>query len=197
MKYFILTTIFICSIHPLFAQDFFIPDGAIKEVTDNLPPLPQALQERAASYGQRRHSLSDGRVFALEDEMDAQKVQSDFDESFEAQFDEAVLEALQENLAQDTLFGNENEPEEKLAKIVVSPESTATSEQQAPVFAAPLTVEKFDDTLPDYKKRYALYLEDLKTFQQTKSLPQNQELNKTLDKLSTIRTEVLFEGTVD
>ncbi|MBQ7659227.1 MAG: hypothetical protein IJS26_00580 [Alphaproteobacteria bacterium] len=197
MKYFILTTIFICSIHPLFAQDFFVPSGAIAEVKDNLPPLPQALRERAASYEQRRHTISDGRVFALEDEMDAQKVQSAFDESFEAQFDEAVLDALQENLAQDTLLGNENEPEEEIAKIVVSPESTATSEQQAPVFAAPLTDEKIDDSLPDYKKRYALYLADLKTFEKTKSLPANEPLNQTLDKLSAPRTEILFEGVID
>lgn len=197
MKYFILTTIFICSIHPLFAQDFFVPSGAIAEVKDNLPPLPQALRERAASYEQRRHTISDGRVIAFEDEMDAQKVQSDFDESFDVLFDEAVSEALQQNLPQDTLFGQEMPLEEEVADVAFLPQSTDTLSRETPVFAAPLTDEKIDDSLPDYKKRYALYLADLKTFEKTKSLPANEPLNQTLDKLSAPRTEILFEGAID
>ena len=65
-----------------------------------------------------------------------------------------------------------------------------------PPLAAPKTAE-VDEALPAYKNRYALYVADLKTFEQTKSWPENEALNQSLNKLSSNRTEILFQGQIN
>ncbi len=173
MKYFIFATLFICSATVLYAQDFFIPDGALPVVRDELKPLNRGLQDRASNYSERRYKVIDGRVFAIENEPKAAPEPS-LQEQISEQVQEPVIPALQ--------------PEQKV--------ETQVAETEPENIILPPTVAPVDNSLPSYKNRYNLYLADLQSFQKTKKMPENADLNESLKKLSAPRKKVLFEGVV-
>ena len=57
-------------------------------------------------------------------------------------------------------------------------------------------VQNADPDLPSYRNRYAQYLGNLQIFHQTRQMPYDAELEKTLEKLSSGRKTVLFKGIV-
>ena len=173
MKYFIFATLFICSATVLYAQDFFIPEGALPVVRDELKPLNKGLQDRSSNYSDRRYKVIDGRVFAIENEPKAAP-EPIVQEQLSDQVQEPVTPHLQ--------------PEQKVESEVaeVEPEKTILPPKVSPV----------DNSLPSYKNRYTLYLADLQSFQKTKKMPENADLNEALKKLSAPRKNVLFDGIV-
>lgn len=181
MKYFIFAMFFVFSATILYAQDFFIPDGALPVVRDELKPLDKNLQDHASKYSQRRYKIIDGRVFAIENEPE---------KTPENVVSEPVQEALTAEikpLEQATL---------PVASVDVQPTEESEDETESENKILPPKIAAVDKSLPPYKNRYSFYLSDLQSFQTTGKMPQNPDLDNALKKLSSKRKEVLFDGIV-
>lgn len=177
MKYFIFAMFFVCSATILYAQDFFIPDGALPVVRDELKPLDKTLQNRASKYSQRRYKIIDGRVFAVEDEPQIVP-------------EETPSESLRKSVAVEAT------PTEQVTLPVASVETQPQPEPEPQNIILPPKVAAVDNKLPSYKNRYSFYLSDLQTFQKTGKMPANSDLENALKKLSSPRKDVLFDAVV-
>lgn len=171
MKYFLFATFLSLLSNSVFAQDFFIPEGAMRSAVDHLEPLNQELQKQTSNYDQRRYVIRDGRVFAVENEVIPETKQDEEELPSDETETTNVLESQPEQLA------------ENVSDVI---EETATKAPQILI----------DQSLPSYKNRYAQYIEDLKVFQKTKALPENDELNDVLNILSKPQSSIIFENQI-
>ncbi|HCU58551.1 MAG TPA: hypothetical protein DIC64_01055 [Alphaproteobacteria bacterium] len=181
MKYFIFAIVFLLSVATLQAQDFFVPSGAFSSTVEKLKPINDD-QSQLSPYSQRRYKVIDGRVFAIKDEMT--EAPQETEPTDNPIVTSPQLPSPAEPAALTTVA-------EKIPTPVVE-----TPVLQVPQISAPQTAP-VDSKLPSYKNRYALYLNDLQTFQKTKQMPENKDLAATLKKLSEPREIVLFQGKLE
>lgn len=191
MKYFIFAILFTLSTTNLYAQDFFIPGNAFLPTEEKLQPLDKNLNDQFSRYDQRRYQIIDGRVIALENEVEKAEP--------EPKVFHATIEPISET--------KDNNPQPNVSENVIgSPliDKKAVEEvkEEAPIVdikhvSQPPKVASVDSKLPSYKNRYTLYVSDLQEFQKKGKFPENKDLNETLAKLSQPREIVLFEGKVD
>ncbi len=167
-------------------QDFFVPDGAVRQVYDRIEPLPEELNQQALNYQQRRYVIVDGRVMALEDEKPEIPTEQPSLSTPSLPENNAVLPQPLKNTqtAEEALLA-------ETAPLVTTKEPMAKEKDS---IDAPS--DQLDPSLPAYKNRYALYVSDLKSFQTTGQLPQNEDLNKFLEKMAKPHTETLFQGSL-
>ncbi len=90
--------------------------------------------------------------------------------------------AIVETVTQDEPEITEQEP-----KVSVVQKSTVTP---------PITPE-IDYKKPIYKNRYALYVNDLKVFAQTKKMPENQDLSILLKRFESPRSVTVFDSVIE
>ena len=214
MKYFIFATVFIFSAFALHAQDFFIPGNALSSSADKLKPLIPNAEESLSGFSQRRYKVIDGRVIALpnEPELGENNTQNNQETQRQVEPSSAVVaespqQAFQPNDTPSPAFS------EMLAHTLPQPAQPSYQPEQPDQAEYQPTVQKsetdvqfnipqpepplaqnVDNSLPSYKNRYSLYLEDLKVFQKTGKLPQNIELKNILERLTTPREIILFDG---
>ena len=178
MKYFVFATFLSFFASSVYGQDFFIPKGAMMPVQDNLKPLDDTLTEHMNTYSERRYIIRDGRVIAVENEIVEEEIPTQ-----EAQ-----------NVADDTpQRENIQVPEQEPLPAPIQNSSLKETAPRQPFVEAPQT-DAVDHALPAYKNRYAFYLEDLKTFRKTGKMPQNPDLQKMLEDLSSPQSETLFDA---
>lgn len=200
MKYFIFAMIFILSAPDLQAQDFFMPSNAMSSAKDKLKPLNKDVRRGLSDYNQRRYKVVDGLVVALPNEPSPEAV---------------------EPLAEITLKTDEQPSTQPVSAAIKDASTPAFTEQSStqntvplhePAFLKPEQAENepqtimpepeapalqdFDNNQPTYKNRYTQYINDLKIFQKTGTLPKNKELESVLQKLTKPREIILFEGEV-
>ena len=180
MKYFVFATFLSFFASSVYGQDFFIPKGAMMPVQDNLKPLDDTLTEHVNTYSERRYVVRDGRVIAVENEIVEEEIPTQ----------EAQNVAADTNTPQrENVQALEQEPLPEPTQNFVLKETAP----RQPLVEAPQT-DAVDHALPAYKNRYAFYLEDLKTFQKTGKMPQNPDLQKMLEDLSSPQSETLFDA---
>ena len=186
MKYFIFAIVFVFCASTIQAQDFFVPNGAFMPTAEKLKPLNED-QQQLAPYSQRRYKVIDGRVFAIKDE--PKEI---------SQEPEALSTDTPDLKVPETALTLEPLPSQNT--VTTTPEPVLKTVEnltvQTPQVKAP-SASPIDNKLPSYKNRYAQYLQDLQTFQKTKQMPENKELESTLEKLSEPREIVLFQGKLE
>lgn len=222
MKYFIFAMLFILSAPLAYAQDFFMPSGALSSAQDRLKPLNKNVEKGLSGYNQRRYKLIDGRVIALPNEVQqAQEIEQErisentVNPEPSAQIPDlspAQTAEAEPAVTPDTPLSEPDSDEPTLASEVQNilpanlhepaflkpeqPQEEDTLQPIMPEIEAPVTAD-IDDTLPKYKNRYAQYLNDLKIFQKNGKLPRNKELESMMQSLSKRREITLFEGEID
>ena len=190
MKYFIFAMLFILTATEVKAQGFFIPNGALTPSVDRIKPLDEDVEAQLSDYSQRRYKVIDGRVIALPNEPTV---------DLNNPPDIAENQPTQPSLPKQKVVPNtipEHHPA-GMAKISQPKPEKKISVQEPQIETSPIIPEYTPNPdMPAYKTRYSQYLQYLKEFQNTGTLPKNDELNKMLRTMSSPHEQILFDGDV-
>ena len=189
MKYFIFAMLFIGMSGSLAAQGFFIPNDAFAPSVEKLKPLDQEVEDQLSDFSQRRYKVIDGRVIALPNEPE---ISTDNDYTDQQQADNNV--PLIEQKPQQNIEVKQQQNTPLLSSQDIQKKPNASIPLLEITQPAPQDFESSD--VPSYKNRYAQYLKSLKQFQKTGTLPENNELQATLNKLSGYNEFILYDGEV-
>ncbi|MBO7097289.1 MAG: hypothetical protein J6W11_01450 [Alphaproteobacteria bacterium] len=191
MKYFIFAMLFIGMSGSLAAQGFFIPNDAFAPSVEKLKPLDQEVEDQLSDFSQRRYKIIDGRVIALPNEPQISTEDTE-DDDIQQQADNNV--PLLEEKPQQNIEVKKQQNTPLLSSQDIQKKPNASIPLLEITQPAPQDFESSD--VPSYKNRYAQYLKSLKQFQKTGTLPENNELQATLNKLSGYNEFILYDGEV-
>lgn len=198
---------------PSLTPTFFIPKSELAPKYERLKPIVPVVRKLPAEQGGiaveqkinaptrrvNRYIAVDGRYIPIyEDVEETEELESEENEYEE---DDEEIENEVETLiapeqkaapeAKEEFDFEEEEPEdfEPLLKVERAKPNKALA-VRAPTF------DPIDSSLPSYQNRYSQYLGHLLSFQHTKLLPYNPDLENTLNKMSSNEYVVVFRGTL-
>ena len=214
MKFFVFATVLSAMATGVMAQGFYIPSGAIQKKEDRPSAIKGNVENQDTLYTQRRYKVIDGRVFLIEDEMSeeerAARLQAIELSKKEAEKTRNVVLMNDKPKDVPTVSAikpsyNTPKPEKPSAK----PQNENTGRKKQPnvlmddeiegptksLIKAPDQIALSADA-PSYQKRYNLYIDDLKYFNEHGKMPQNKDLDNTLKSVEKGKSSVLFDDVV-
>jgi hypothetical protein len=192
---------------------FFMPKSELTPRYETLPPVvgqsvpvnrtapaqsqtPQVQKKKKL----KSYALVDGRYIPVYEEIEDTPNDSPETDDENDSANEQNAENMPEDVARQTDESQTAESNnETNAPIPLEEQAVPTADNKLPkpktdsnAFAPK---PKADDR-PKYQQCYDQYAKDLKTFEKDKKMPENKELNRSLELLGKSRKEVLFEGKV-